>query len=86
MGSERALGGKTGTTPVREGMAHEPGLAPVSGKTLNSLAAGTAGLGNGRCRNCQPPSIAAPPHGRNEPKHRGVEDKQEQTKRHDRKW
>ena len=67
LGSERALGGKFGTTPVREGMAHEAGLAPVSGKILNRLAVRTAVMANGRCRNGRPPSIAAPPHGRNEP-------------------
>ena len=54
MGSERALDGKSGTTPVREGMARDPGLAPISGKNLNSLVAGKVAMADGRSRAARP--------------------------------
>lgn len=37
LGSEQALDGESGTTPVREGMATDPRSVPVIGKFLNSL-------------------------------------------------
>lgn len=64
---KRALVGKSGTTPVRYGMAHDPGSVPVFGKILSSLAAGTAVMLNGRSQIARPSPIAAKPHGGNEP-------------------
>jgi hypothetical protein len=49
-------------------MASDPGFVPVSGKILNSLAASTAVMANGRSQNTAPSSIAATPHGGTEPK------------------
>jgi len=54
-------------TPVRDGMAHDPGFVPVSGKILSSLAAGMAVMANGRSQDARPSPIAATPHGGNEP-------------------